>query len=287
VSVDGAAMDAVVPSRCLGCVAMSDLAHSFNDVAAAYEVGRPRYDDHAIEAIAVAAGGGPRLLDVGAGTGRLAGPLLQKGFDVVAVEPLDAMRAILTEHIGAERALAGRAEELPLPDASVDGAVCSDAWHWFDGARAADELARVVRPGGGVVICVTHPRWYGSDDAPDWWLDLGVVHAALPKGDHPYLTGHRRLDDGFDGHPAFEPIERHDEPFVHATDRAGIVAHWASMSFVATLPDEQRATFLEELEAMLARRGIEEIDIPYRAELWVTRRRPAPAQRADRRAAAS
>ena len=81
------------------------------------------------------------------------------------------------------------------PTPSVDGAVCSDAWHWFDGARAADELARVVRPGGGVVVCVTYPRWYGSDDAPDWWLDLVVVHTALPKGDHPALvSGWRRPD---------------------------------------------------------------------------------------------
>jgi SAM-dependent methyltransferase len=253
---------------------MPDLARSFDDVAAAYEAGRPRYDDHAIDAIAAAAGGGPRLLDVGAGTGRLSGPLLAKGFEVVAVEPLEAMRAILAGHIGADRALAGHAEELPLPDASVDGAVCSDAWHWFDGARAADELARVVLPGGGVVVCVTHPRWLGSDHAPDWWLDLGAVHAALPKGDHPYLTGSRR-PDGLEGHPAFEEIEVRDEPFVHTTDRTGIVAHWASMSFVATLPGEQRATFLDELDGMLARRGVEEVDIPYRAELWVTRRRPA------------
>jgi len=253
---------------------MSDLARSFDDVAAAYERGRPRYDEHAIDAIAAAAGGGPRLLDVGAGTGRLSGPLVEKGFDVVAVEPLDAMRAILAGHIGADRALAGHAEELPLPDASVDGAVCSDAWHWFDGARAADDLARVIRPGGGVVVCVTHPSWLGSADAPDWWLDLGAVHAALPKGDHPYLTGSRR-PDGLEGHPGFEEIEMGDEPFVHATDREGIVAHWASMSFVATLPDAQRTQFLTELDAMLARRGVDEVDIPYRAELWITRRRPA------------
>jgi SAM-dependent methyltransferase len=265
---------------------MSDLARSFNDVAAAYELGRPHYDGHAVGAIAAAAGGGPRLLDVGAGTGRLSGPLVQKGFDVVAVEPLDAMRAILAQNIGAQRALAGLAEALPLPDASVDGAVCSDAWHWFDGPRAADELARVVRPGGGVVICVTHPRWYGSDDAPDWWLDLGVIHAALPKGDHPYLLGSRR-PDGLEGHPAFEEIEVRNEPFVHSTDRARIVAHWASMSFVATLPDGQRAHFLDELDGMLARRGIDDVDMPYRAELWITRRRPGPARREDRRAAAS
>src|SRR5512133_3100816 len=76
---------AALPRLC----AMSDLARSFNDVAEAYDFGRPRYDGHAIDAIAAAAGGGPRLLDLGAGTGRLSGPLVQKGFDVVAVEPLD------------------------------------------------------------------------------------------------------------------------------------------------------------------------------------------------------
>ena len=265
---------------------MSDLARSFSDVAAAYDFGRPRYHDHAIDAIAAAAGGGTRLLDVGAGTGRLSAPLLEKGFDIVAVEPLDEMRAILTRAIGPDRALVGRSEELPLPDASIDGAVCSDAWHWFDGARAADELARVIRPGGGMVVCVTHPTWYGSDDAPDWWLDLGAIHAALPKGDHPYLTGSRR-PDGLEGHPAFEEIQVRNVPFVHATDRARIVAHWASMSFVATLPDAQRTHLLGEIEGMLARRGVDAVDMPYRAELWVTQRRPAPAPLPGRAAAVS
>ena len=137
---------------------MADLAGSFGGVAAAYERGRPRYEPHVIDVIGKTAGG-PRILDVGAGTGRLSAPLLAAGYDVVAVEPLDEMRTILAGHIGSERALAGRAEALPIDDASVDGAVCSDAWHWFDGARAGDELARVVRPGGGVVICFSYPRW--------------------------------------------------------------------------------------------------------------------------------
>src|SRR5215211_4470502 len=203
------------------------------------------------------------------------------------LEPLDAMREILALNIGLDRTLAGRAEELPLPDASVDGAVCSDAWHWFDGARAADELARVIKPGGGVVVCVSHPRWHGSEDAPDWWRDLGAVHAALPKHDHPALTGSPRPADGLAGHPAFEDIETRNEPFLHHTDRAGIVAHWASMSFVATLPDGQREELLGQLDAMLARRGVDEVGIPYRAELWITRRRPDRARPGDRRAAAS
>jgi SAM-dependent methyltransferase len=265
---------------------VADLAGSFGSAAEAYEYGRPRYEPHVIEVVGEAAGG-PRILDVGAGTGRLSGPLVEAGYDVVAVEPLDEMRAILARNIGPERALAGRAEALPLEDASVDGAVCSDAWHWFDGARAADELARVVRPGGGVVVCISYPRWQDGDDAPDWWLDLGAVHAALPKRDHPAFQTGFHASAGLDRHPAFEAVELRNEPFLHHTDREGIVAHWASMSFVASLPDEQRAELLGELDRMLARRGIEAVDVPYRAELWITRRRRDRAQPGDRAAAAS
>jgi SAM-dependent methyltransferase len=265
---------------------VTDLAGSFGSAADAYERGRPRYEDHVIALVGAIAG--PRILDVGAGTGRMSGPLAQAGYDVVAVEPLDEMRAILARHVGPDRAFAGHAEALPIDDASVDGAVSSDAWHWFDGARAADELARVVRPEGGVVVCTTYPAWArDTDAAPDWWLDLRAVHAALPKADHPAVVRGWRRPDCFDDHAAFADVETRSVPFVDHTDREGIVAHWASMSFVAALPGEQRALFLTELDAMLARRGIEDVDVPYRAELWITRRLPDAALRADRRAAAS
>jgi SAM-dependent methyltransferase len=263
----------------------SALARSFDDVAGDYERGRPRYEPHVVDAVAAAAGG-PRVLDVGAGTGRIAGPLLRTGIDVVAVEPLPAMRAILEVNVGPERALAGRAEELPLEDASVDGAVCCDAWHWFDAARAADELHRVVRPGGGVVVCVTHPRWHADDDAPAWWAEVGEAYEALPKADHPYLSGSQR-PDGLEGHPGFESTKTRNVPFVHRTDREGMLAHYASMSFIASLEPARRAEVLGAFEEILVRHGIDRVDIPYRAELWVTRRRPAPAPPAGPRATAS
>jgi hypothetical protein len=138
-----------------------------------------------------------------------------------------------------------------------------------------------------VVVSVTYPRWLGSDDAPDWWLDLRVVHTALPKGDHPALVSGWRRPDSFEGHPAFEEVQTHEESFVHHTDREEIVAHWASMSFVAALPEGQRTEFLSELDGMLARRAVEAVDIPYRVKLWITRRGPARAPDADPRAAAS
>jgi SAM-dependent methyltransferase len=263
---------------------MSELARSFGGVADAYERGRPRYPADVIEAIATAAGGGPRLLDVGAGTGRLSGPLLQAGYDVVAVEPLDAMRAILARHIGAERALAGHAEALPLDTASVDGAVCADAWHWFDGARAADELHRVVRPGGGVVICIS--QFDGDNEVP-WAGETETIMRPLWEAvDHPYRGGPKH-PDSLDGHPGFAPIETRNVPFVHETDRERILAHYLSMSAIASLASERRAQVLDELEAVLVRHGVDQIGIPYRAELWITRRLPDPAPRAGRPAGAS
>lgn len=255
---------------------MADLARSFGDVADAYDLGRPRYPPEVVHAIAEHAGG-PRLLDVGAGTGRLSAPLARAGYDMVSVEPLDEMRAILAQAIGADRALAGQAEALPLADASVDGAVCSDAWHWFDGCRAADELARVVRSGGGVVICILWDRWVlDSDEAPAWWRETGAVMDALWQAvDHPHGDGPSR-PDGFDDHPDFAPLEPHTVDFMHRyTDRAAILAHYASVSFVATLPAERRAATLAELDEILARHRIDGAQTPYRAHLWVTRRRLA------------
>jgi SAM-dependent methyltransferase len=264
-----------------------DLAASFQDVAEAYARGRPRFGAEVVEAIARSAGG-TRILDVGAGTGRLAAPMLHAGYDVVGVEPLAAMRAILARSIGASRALEGHAEALPLPDGSVDGAVCCDAWHWFDGPRAADELARVVRPGGGVVVVVLQSHWHEEPAAaPGWLRETGAVLDPLWKAaDHPYLTGSRR-PDGLEGHRAFGPLEVSSVGFVHDTDRERMLAHYASISYIASLPPARRAATMAELDAIMLRHGVDAVAMPYVAELWITRRRPAQAPHAGRAAVAS
>jgi SAM-dependent methyltransferase len=251
---------------------VSELAGSFDAVADAYERGRPRYSREVVSLIARLAGG-PRIVDVGAGTGRLSEPLLRAGVDVVAVEPLDRMRAILAAKIGHGRALAGRAEALPLADASVDGAVVADAWHWFDGARAADELQRVLRSGGGVVVCVRVVDWDSAGGAPAWARELDAVLDALrAAADHPSRSGTHRPDE-LDAHPGFTPVERRDAPFVFRTRRGEILDHLASISVIATLPRPRRQTVLADLEAVLARAGVNTVDVPQVAQLWVTRRR--------------
>jgi len=213
---------------------LHDLVRGFVDTEA-YARGRPRLGPEPVAVICEAVGG-PRVLELGAGTGLVSRALVDAGLDVVALEPLAAMRAQLERAIGAERVLAGRAEAIPLADGSVDGAVASDAFHWFDGPRAAAELHRVVRPGGGVVVCVTDADAAGAGSRPAWELDLGAVLDELrDAAGHPHARGPRR-PEALAEHSGFTDVRHRSVPFTHLTDRDGMVAYVASMSFVGVLP---------------------------------------------------
>src|SRR5690606_37723951 len=120
-------------------------AASFELGADAYRRARPGYPDDAVRWLAPQPPA--RVLDLAAGTGKLTERLHALGFDVTAVEPSDAMRAQLEQAVPAVRAVPGTAETIPFADDSVDGVVVAQAWHWFDPAPAAREVARVLRPG--------------------------------------------------------------------------------------------------------------------------------------------
>lgn len=139
----------------------SSQARSFGTAADRYDRYRPTY---AAAAVVWALGErGQRVADIGAGTGILSRLLRDLGHDVVAVEPDDAMRARLTEASPGVTALAGAAEQIPLPDQSVDAVVAGQAYHWFDKARAHPEIARVLRPGG-----VFAAFWNDADLRAPW-----------------------------------------------------------------------------------------------------------------------
>jgi SAM-dependent methyltransferase len=101
---------------------------------------------------------GMRVLDVGAGTGAFS-CALRDWFDVsvIAVEPSDAMRALIPSTPGIQ-VLAGAAEALPVPDAHADAAWLSTVIHHIpDLPVAARELRRVLRPGAPVLIRAVFP----------------------------------------------------------------------------------------------------------------------------------
>lgn len=109
-------------------------------------------------------------LDVGSGTGRLTPALAEAFGPVTGVEPSVRMREMAqaqSRHPGV-RYLAGSAEDLPVPSGSADYALMFLSWHHVqDKPRAARELARILRPGGRLLL-----RGNFSDHHPEpWWLD--------------------------------------------------------------------------------------------------------------------
>ena len=109
-------------------------------------------------------------LDIGSGTGRFT-PALARAFGpVTGIEPSVRMREIAqaqSQH-PAVRYLAGSAEDIPALSGNADYALMVLSWHHVhDKPRAARELARVLRPGGRLLL-----RANFSDHHPrPWWLE--------------------------------------------------------------------------------------------------------------------
>jgi SAM-dependent methyltransferase len=223
------------------------LAEQFASVAVAYERGRPDYPLAAVGALAAELGvrSGEPVLDLAAGTGKLSRTLLAAGFDVVGIEPLPSLREVLVEKIGTDRVRYGVAEEIPLADGSVAAVTVADAFHWFDQPRALAEIARVLRPGGGVAIISMVPDWSGAS----WAHELGTLVArSRPK--HPH----------FDGPPWQEAVRvagGWSEPreiritAMQPSSPERVVDHLASMSWIAAMPEPERSATLGEIRALV------------------------------------
>jgi SAM-dependent methyltransferase len=158
---------------------------SFGAAAAAYEEHRPDYARAAVR-WALQNAPGLRVLDLGAGTGKLTATLIALGADVIAVEPDPAMLSELRRALPAVRALSGSAEAVPLPDASVDAVVAGNAMHWFDMRVAGAEIARVLAPGG-----ILAGLWNVLDDRVEWVSGLERVSGDVAIGRRDTLRNWR------------------------------------------------------------------------------------------------
>jgi len=145
---------------------------SFGAAAAAYAEHRPGYAEAAVRwAVDPVRDRRPvRVADLGAGTGKLTATLVSLGAEVIAVEPDPRMLAELRRAMPAARSVPGSAEEIPLPDASLDAVLAGQSMHWFDLDRALPEIARVLEPGG-----VLAGLWNVDDDRVGWVAQLAEI----------------------------------------------------------------------------------------------------------------
>ena len=243
------------------------LASQFASVADVYERGRPGYAPAVIGAVAAELGlrPGDRVLDLAAGTGKLTRALVEYGFDVTAVEPQDELLRVLADKAAGADIRAGVAEQIPLADGSLAAVTIADAFHWFDRPRALAEIRRVLRVGGGLALFNTAPDWSGAS----WAHELGTL-VADGRPEHPH----------FDGRPWQEFVREADgfaEPWqVRVTtygpaDPEGVVAHMASISWIAGLPEPARADLLARMQAVIDN-GTTPEQLPLLVEIGLSRR---------------
>jgi SAM-dependent methyltransferase len=221
-------------------MALHPLTTRFNEVADVYERGRPEYPPAVVGALAAELHlpPGATVVDLGAGTGKLTRALVEFGLDVIAVEPQAALREVLAAKVGSERVREGLAEAIPLPDDSVAALTVADAFHWFDQGPALEEIRRVLRPGGGLALLITTPDWREAS----WAEEVGKLMEAM-RPEHPGIDGPGWQDSVRASGGWSEPRE-----FRVTTTQPGgaerFVAYIASVSWVAALPEEQRAETL-------------------------------------------
>jgi SAM-dependent methyltransferase len=241
---------------------LSELARSFGHAAEAYERGRPGYAEAALDALELPPDA--LVLDLAAGTGKLTRQLVSRFARVLAVEPLDEMRAVLARVVPEAEALPGSADAIPLPDGSVDAVFVGEAFHWFASDDVLREIARVLRPRGILAILFNQVDGDFEPKLPDAFWDAYHDLAIQKPPEHTVSTGLWRAP--FPG--PFDPPTEARYPNPVELDRDGILAQVASWSMVAALPEQERTQLLARLGELVPDDVYRH---PLRTELYRTR----------------
>jgi ubiquinone/menaquinone biosynthesis C-methylase UbiE len=227
-------------------------ARSFGAAASVYHQARPGYP---AEAIAWLIGDATRVLDLGAGTGKLTEALVALDREVIAVDPVEEMLEELEVAVPEVPRLLGTAEEIPIEDDAVDAVVAGQAWHWFQPQRAIPEIARVLKPGGVLGLV-----WNSRDTRVDWLREAGEI---MHERHDASATFESYVNIG----PPFGEIAEHTVEWGARMSREAFLDLVRSRSyFITASPDEQQAT-IAALETLLATHpdlvGAKEIVVPY------------------------
>ena len=220
---------------------MSELRLSFGNVAETYDRVRPPYAQRLLDLAQqeLQLDASARVLDLAAGTGRLTRELRRRFAAVIAVEPEERMRAVHGS------ALEGNAEAIPLEDASVDAVFVGEAFHWFDPEAAIPEIARVLRPRGGLAAVNTH-----------WWeTEPPLPDPALEVLSEPYQRSlsQRRppWHDAF-GPVPFEPLRLERAEDEVTVDADELLTLYSTTSALASLDPEERSDLFARVRPLLA-----------------------------------
>ncbi len=245
----------------------------FGRSATLYERGRPDYPAAAVRHLgrALHLGPGTVVVDLGSGTGKFTRALAPLGAARIAVEPTAGMRRVFRDVVPDVPVVDGTAEALPLPDGFADAVVCAQSFHWFRPRRAMREIARVLRPGGGLGLV-----WNTRDDRVGFSRQISRIVARYrwmsPKSrDARWRPAFARPNPWFG--------RLHERRFSHVQHGSvdTFVQRTLSVSVIANLPPARRRLVAAEVRAVIradpAARAGRTVALPYETEVYWSFRR--------------
>ena len=227
------------------------LAHSFGAEAARYDRTRPAYPQELIDRL-VAASPGPRVVEVGCGTGVLSRQLHAAGMDVLGVEH-DERMAEFARGAGVTVEVS-KFEAWDPAGREFDAVVAGQSWHWVDQEAGPAHAARVLRP-GGVFVALWHV--YGTPE-PIADAFVAAYEKLAPRPPYrighsyeeafeSYLAGSVRTGEAFAATGAFAHAEQWQADWERTFTTAGYLDLMRTMSPMALLSSEQGTALLDDV----------------------------------------
>jgi SAM-dependent methyltransferase len=265
----------------------AERGRSFDAWADEYDRYRPSYPDELFATIQsrLQLPEPPHVADLGAGTGRASLAMAALGWRVTAIEPgrpmLEQLRGRASEDGLVVATVQASAEETGLDPASVDLATAGQAFHWFDKERAVAEMARIVRPGGGVALFWNVRDEEASPFVADYHALLEARFGDADTGRYLQAgrpSGQEATRRAFQGLASFNPLEKIELRHQLTMSAEEFTGMAFTASYIRALSDDEQVRFRADLAALLAKHGhapLQPFNVPYRVDLWITRRTDA------------